>query len=90
MSKSPTKKKVAKPDDEAIERWLDKTDLSPYIKGAKFFTPKRGRKRIGQTVCLVLTDELIERLKKAGEKRGLGYQTLARMILLENVADYEQ
>lgn len=56
-----------------------------------FVQPKalRGRKKIGVKISLTLGSELIERLKNVSGKRGIGYQTMIRLILNEKVKDYE-
>ncbi len=83
-------KSMAKADQE-IETWLEKADLSKITTKPVVIDPKKrkGRPPIGQKVNLVLPEDLIERLRRAGTKRGIGYQTLARMILMDNVAEYD-
>lgn len=49
---------------------------------------KAGRPHIGRKVAITLPEELIEELRQAGEARGLGYQTMARVILTERISDY--
>lgn len=45
-----------------------------------------GRPRIGRKISLTLPEELIDKLKKEAQKRGMGYQTYARMLLMESVS----
>jgi uncharacterized protein (DUF4415 family) len=45
---------------------------------------KNGKKAIS----LRLDQELIDQLTLAGERRGIGYQTMARLILKEKIAEY--
>lgn len=86
-----TKKKSKAEVDQKIETWLENTSLSEAITKGVVIDPskRRGRPAIGQKINLVLSEELVERLRRAGNKRGIGYQTLARMILMDKVAEYE-
>ena len=49
---------------------------------------RRGRPRIGEKMKITAPEELIALLKKAGERRGVGYQTMARIILKEKIDEY--
>ena len=77
--------------DQEIETWLEEVDLSKHTTKPVVIDPqkRKGRPPLGQKVNLVLSEDLIERLRRAGTKRGIGYQTLARMILMDNVAEYD-
>ena len=48
----------------------------------------RGRPRVGRKLNVHLPEELIEKLEKAGAKRGLGYQTMIRLICAEKIDEY--
>ncbi len=37
---------------------------------------------------ILLDEDLVERLRKAGAKRGLGYQTMLKMIVREHLNEY--
>lgn len=93
MKKKHIKKDSKIDPDQVMDEWLDKVDLSESIQKGTAISPvetKAGRTRIGQKVNLILPDVLINRLRKLAEKRGLGYQTLARMILMEKISEYEK
>ncbi len=44
--------------------------------------------RRSRVTSISLDNDLIARLRKAGEKRGLGYQTMLKVILRENIKKY--
>lgn len=79
-----------KRDDEFLASF-EGTDWEKVRKEGVFVQPKalRGRKKIGEKISLTLGSELIERLKNVSGKRGIGYQTMIRLILNEKVKDYE-
>jgi predicted DNA binding CopG/RHH family protein len=78
-------------NDEAFEDSLEGIDWKKIRKEGAIVHPKslRGRKKIGEKISLTLGSELIERLKNVSGKRGIGYQTMIRLILNEKVKDYE-
>jgi len=41
-----------------------------------------------RAASIVLEPDLIERLRKIGAKRGLGYQTMLKVIVREHLDDY--
>ena len=41
-----------------------------------------------RATSIVLEPDLIERLRKIGAKRGLGYQTMLKVIVREHLDDY--
>lgn len=43
---------------------------------------RAGRPRIGKKITLTLPEDTIEHLRVLGAKKGLGYQTYARMVLM--------
>lgn len=43
----------------------------------------------GHVRSISLDDDLVDRLKRVGAKRGLGYQTMLKVIVREHVEDYE-
>ena len=79
-----------KRDDEFLDAF-DGIDWKKIRKEGAIVQPKslRGRKKIGEKISLTLGSELIERLKNVSGKRGIGYQTMIRLILNEKVQDYE-
>ncbi len=46
-----------------------------------------GRPRIGKKISLTLPEELIDKLKREAQKKGMGYQTYARMLLMEKMTE---
>lgn len=73
--------------DKQVDEWMDKTDFSKAIAKGKVI-PGRGRPAIGTKISLTLPEELIRELKEAAEKRSIGYQTMIRMIVKENIKNY--
>ncbi len=49
---------------------------------------RKGRPRVGRKFNVIMPEELIALLQKAGEKRGVGYQTMIRMICTEQISEY--
>ncbi|MCK6556653.1 BrnA antitoxin family protein [Candidatus Binatia bacterium] len=41
-----------------------------------------------RTTSIALSEDLIAKLRAKGAKRGLGYQTLLKMIVMEHVDEY--
>jgi predicted DNA binding CopG/RHH family protein len=75
-------------EENDVDKMLDKADLSEVIQKAKPMRLKAGRKPIGTKISIVLPVELIEVLRGAANKRAIGYQTLIRIIVSENVKKY--
>ncbi len=96
-------KKLAKKDvphlktEDAVDRWLQKADLTQYFSGDEFEKvrfQKLERNLIeksyessqkSQPVTLRLPLGLIQRLKLLAMKKGMAYQTMARLLLHERV-----
>ncbi len=60
-----------------------------HFKKAAWIPAKKGRKTIGKRVSIILPEDLIKSLVTLGKEKGLGYQTLARVILLEKIEELE-
>lgn len=86
MKKSNTTK--LRSEENAVDKMLEKADLTEVIKKAKPMRLKAGRKPIGTKISIVLPAELIDVLRDAADKRAIGYQTLIRIIVSENVKKY--
>jgi hypothetical protein len=90
QKKNSLQKKSVKEMDEEIEELL----LSESIESSDGFvfdpSKKRGRPRIGEKFQITAPNDLVDLLKKAGDMRGVGYQTMARIILKEKINDYLQ
>ena len=91
--KSPPKMK----SETAVDHWLQKADLTEYFTGDEFHKvrfAKLEKKLVdeayekslqSQPVTIRLPRGLIQKLKLAALKKGLAYQTLARILLQERV-----
>lgn len=75
-------------EEALIDQWLDKVDLSENIKKGVVVQGRTGRPAVGSKISITLPDDLIIQLKHAAEKRAIGYQTLIRMIVKENIKRY--
>ena len=73
-----------------IDDLLEKTDFTEAIKNSKSIdlSKKVGRPQIGEKISITIPPELIEHLKAAASKRHIGYQTMMRIILAENIEKY--
>lgn len=80
--------KKVKQEESLIDDWLDGTDLSKNIKSGDVIKGRKGRPAVGSKISITLPDDLILELKVAAEKRAIGYQTLIRMIVKENIKRY--
>lgn len=85
----PKIKSVEEMDDE-IDALFQAGEIDiPLGQGFVFDPPnRRGRPKIGEKIKITAPEELIALLRKAGEKRGVGYQTMARIILKEKIEEY--
>lgn len=46
------------------------------------------RRGTNKPTSIVLDEQLVQRLRKAGAKRGLGYQTMLKVIVREHIDEY--
>jgi hypothetical protein len=74
---------------KTFEEWFEDTDLGELTeegkgKGLPGLAARagKGRPRIGRKITLVLPEETIQDLTRRAAKKGIGYQTYARMILM--------
>jgi predicted DNA binding CopG/RHH family protein len=74
--------------DRKIEKWVDETDQSEAIAQGTLIQGRRGRPRVGTKITVTMPLDLIEQLKRSAEKRAIGYQTMIRMIVAENIKKY--
>lgn len=63
-------------------------DLSENIENGDIIFGRKGRPSVGSKISITLPDELIVELKNAAAKKAIGYQTLIRMIVKENIKKY--
>ena len=87
------KKKISstiEEEENQVEKWLDETDLAESItSGVRIdLSKKAGRPQIGEKISVTIPPVLIEKIKEAALKRHIGYQTMLRIILAENVQKY--
>ena len=83
------KKNTIKKDD--FDELFENTDFGSEIKNpvwVKSLKRKGGRPKIGRKLSIILPEELISALEKAAEKKGVGYQTMIRIICKEKIDDY--
>lgn len=83
--------------EEEVDRWLQRADLTDYFTGEEFQRirfSRLERKLVdesyaqslkSQPVTLRLPQGLVQKLKLAAIKKGIAYQTLARLLLQERV-----
>ena len=96
MNDDSTKKPLTRQQEEdEFDEWFQNTDLGPLLKDVKgvLIPPlktRMGRPKIGKKITLTLPEETIEDLRKRAAKKGMGYQTFARMILMELPPDEDR
>jgi predicted DNA binding CopG/RHH family protein len=79
-----TSSKVRQSRDKQLAEF-EKADLGDDIRKSR---SGRMLRRSTQPTSILLDNDLIERLKEKGSKRGLGYQTMLKMIVREHLDDY--
>ena len=70
--------------DEELENEFLTTDLGDQLRGRRIKSV-RPREKL---TSIFLPPTLIEELKKKGEIRGIGYQTMLKIIVHENLNRY--
>ena len=65
---------------------FDKRDLGDDIRRSG--TGRVVRPPPAKPTSILLDEDLVERLRQAGAKRGLGYQTMLKMIVREHLDEY--
>ena len=82
--RKPLKQKTVRRRGDAQLREFERRDLGDDIAASG-----AGRMvRRSRTTSISLDEGLIEKLRVKGEKRGLGYQTMLKLIVSEHVDDY--
>ena len=76
------RRKASKRDLQVEE--FDKRDLGEDIRAAGGLRPIRKN----LPTSIVLEQDLIDKLRKKAAKRGLGYQTMLKVIVREHVDEY--
>ncbi|WP_130613375.1 hypothetical protein [Fluviispira sanaruensis] len=60
------------------------------LKDSAWIPPKNGGKAIGKRISIVLPVDLIKTLIALGKEKGVSYQTLARVLLLEKIEELKK
>jgi hypothetical protein len=81
-SSKAVQRKTGKRDLQVEE--FEKRDLGEDIRGAGGLRPIRKT----LPTSIVLEQDLIDKLRKKAAKRGLGYQTMLKVIVREHVDEY--
>ena len=86
------RKKSMKTQEHKFEKEFEESDFgeegnspNPVLISA---SERKGRPRVGRKFNVIMPEELIALLQLAGEKRGVGYQTMIRMICTEQISEY--
>jgi uncharacterized protein (DUF4415 family) len=82
--KKPSQKKRTRTADAQLAEF-ERRDLGDDIRAAGSL---RVLRRGTMPTSIVLDKELVEKLRKKGAKRGLGYQTMLKVIVREHVDEY--
>lgn len=82
--KRPRAKRTKRRRADAQVREFERRDLGDDIKASA-----AGRMlRRSRTTSIALDERLIEKLREKGAKRGLGYQTMLKVIVTEHLDEY--
>ena len=84
--KTPLKKTVQKKSRDAQIEEFETRDLGSDIR-ASGVKPVVLRPK-SQPTSILLEPELVEQLREKGSKRGLGYQTMLKLIVREHLHEY--
>jgi predicted DNA binding CopG/RHH family protein len=82
--RKPASKRSERKHTDAQVREFERRDLGDDI--ARSRAGKMLRR--SRTTSITLDEGLIEKLRAKGAKRGLGYQTLLKMIVMEHIEEY--
>lgn len=78
--------------DELFDKEFDETDFGSIENKPKPIpikaSERRGRPKLGRKFNVVMPDDLILKIQEAGKKRGIGYQTMVRLICSEQITRY--
>lgn len=84
MKKRSAAAKKTKAPDAQVEEFT-RRDLGNDIREAGTVRVLRGRTK---PTSILLEEELVAALRKKGAKRGLGYQTMLKLIVREHLDEY--
>jgi hypothetical protein len=86
------KRKSMKTQDDNFEIEFEDSDFGEGINvPTAVVVPvaqRKGRPRVGRKFNVTMPEDLIVLLQQAGQKRGVGYQTMIRMICTERISEY--
>ena len=82
--KKPVAKKTDRARVDAQMKEFERSDLGDDIRRSG--SGKMVRR--SRTTSITLDHSLIEKLRAKGVKRGLGYQTMLKMIVMEHLDEY--
>ena len=83
-SRTSSKLKHSRTRDKQVAEF-ERADLGHDIRASRSATILRKSRK---PTSILLEEELIERLREKGAKRGLGYQTMLKVIVREHLDDY--
>lgn len=81
-SSSKTRKRPAR---DAQQREFEKRDVGDDLRASgagRVIRPK------SHPTSIVLEEDLVQQLRRKGAKRGLGYQTMLKLIVREHIGKY--
>lgn len=86
------RRKSMKTQEDKFEKEFEESDFGEGINIPKAVlisaSERKGRPRLGRKFNVIMSEELIALLQEAGQKRGVGYQTMIRMICTEQIHEY--
>ena len=77
-------------NDDDMDEELENFEITDEVMSKARLIPAKnnaGRKKIGRRISIVLPEEVIEELTDIGKQKGLGYQTIARLFIMQKVED---
>lgn len=88
MKKQLKARKVGTPGNSAKDRQVEefvRRDLGVDLRASGMGRVVRPR---GRPTSILLDDEIVGKLREKGAKRGLGYQTMLKLIVREHIGEY--
>jgi len=80
------KRSATKTKQDAQSLEFDTKDLGDDIRASG--AGRVLRRGASKPTSILLDTDLVERLREAGAKRGLGYQTMLKVIVREHIDEY--
>ena len=82
------RKSKSKPERDLVLEEFETRDLGRDLERSNSSVVIRPRLQQQQPTSLLLAPALIEKLRAKAAKRGIGYQTMLKIIVHEHVDDY--